>query len=196
MDYRLYFLRGDGRIERARNLRCADDAEAIRLLLDHPRSRTLELWHGARRLRALPAIAAVPGAPPDYVVYLLRGEMIVGLTAFDTGNDVAALAIAMHIFQACDDECDAFEVWRGDYRVQARADSEDRSESWFADATPRRAANPCTGQLAALERHHQHLVVDRELRLYDSYEALHRSRKLLQRIGELKPLFGAFDSPA
>jgi len=56
--YRLYFMDGHGRIERAAEFECADDAEALVWVWDHDDSRAMELWSGAR------VVAKIPKAEP------------------------------------------------------------------------------------------------------------------------------------
>jgi hypothetical protein len=54
---------------------------------------------------------------------------------------------------------------------------------------------PAPDRLASLERQHQELVIDREMRLQESYAAIRKSRKLLNALDALKPLYGAFNGP-
>jgi hypothetical protein len=57
--YRLYFLRIDSHINDAVDLECPDDAAASRLVETHRADRRhdhgMELWQGARRVRAFEA---------------------------------------------------------------------------------------------------------------------------------------------
>lgn len=53
--YRLYFLGRAGRIERALELSCEDDVDAIREAGNHKARQAMELWQGGRMVMAFPA---------------------------------------------------------------------------------------------------------------------------------------------
>jgi len=53
--YRLYFLDEQGRINRALDLECADDEEAVSRVSEHRYQYGLELWEGARLVKRFPA---------------------------------------------------------------------------------------------------------------------------------------------
>jgi hypothetical protein len=50
MHYRLYLLDAANRIQRAVDLECEDDTQAIRQARAHTHVRGKELWQGARRV--------------------------------------------------------------------------------------------------------------------------------------------------
>jgi hypothetical protein len=60
-EYRLYFLDRDGHIQRALELECAGDEQAIRFARERLDSQGLELWQRDRVVAKLaPAFAASP----------------------------------------------------------------------------------------------------------------------------------------
>ena len=60
--YRLYFLNAAGRSFRSLDLDCADDAAAVTRAAHYARGRAMELWAGARVVKAYPARSGAPSA--------------------------------------------------------------------------------------------------------------------------------------
>ena len=54
-EYRLYHVGRNGRLSRAHDLVCADDAEAIRVAAQHAKGLDLELWDRGRLVKRIPA---------------------------------------------------------------------------------------------------------------------------------------------
>jgi hypothetical protein len=62
--YRLYFMNSAGRIQRASELHCDDDAEAIRLSEEARERGAMELWSLNRLVRNFPANDPGASEPP------------------------------------------------------------------------------------------------------------------------------------
>ena len=61
--YRIYFLNGEGHINRAADLFAETDQEALDRARALSEGRPIEIWEGARCVLAWPANSSVP--PPD-----------------------------------------------------------------------------------------------------------------------------------
>lgn len=108
-----------------------------------------------------------------YCIYLysVSGSML-GRHEFEAQNDRSAMAVAEHLWDACSDVSESFELWDGPRRV----------DSEFSRM-------PCPSVSAEqVMTASQGSLVEREETLRRSFWALARSERLLQRIRELKSL--------
>lgn len=55
MDYQLYLLAADDRIQRRLDLECRDDAHAIATVAEHDSHQAMELWQGERLVKRFEA---------------------------------------------------------------------------------------------------------------------------------------------
>ena len=102
-------------------------------------------------------------------LYSASGSML-GRNEFEEENDRWAMAVAEHLWDACSDVSDSFELWDGHRRV----------DSEFSRM-------PCPSVSAEhVMMASQVSLLQREETLRQSFWALARSERLLQRIHELE----------
>jgi len=65
LDYRLYFLDGDGHIQGVVELDCANDAEAIAVAETYGDGRPMELWRRERWIRRFSGKERPSGINPE-----------------------------------------------------------------------------------------------------------------------------------
>src|SRR5215472_1611707 len=105
-----------------------------------------------------------------YRLYLRDSVGVVGRDDFEAPSDVAALRIAVLVWDACSDECDRYEVWQG--------------ERWVAAGQKNTARPPIAAtEIAAKTRES---LIAREEAIQNSRWAVARSRRLLERLSALK----------
>ena len=55
VDYQLYFLAADERVQRRLEFECRDDAHAVSVVAEHASHQATELWQGERLVRRFEA---------------------------------------------------------------------------------------------------------------------------------------------
>ena len=102
-----------------------------------------------------------------YRLYFLNESgRILAADVFDAPHDPTAVAMAAHLASACSDKCSGYELWQADRRIG-----------------PRR---PLDGPPPAISKAVENAVIAREERLLDTRTRIAQSRRLLERITQLK----------
>ncbi len=106
-------------------------------------------------------------ARPSYRIYFRdRAGRIVGRDDFAAEDDLAAMAIAQLLRDACSDVCETFDLWRGTRHVDG---------SFGIVARPSESATEITARM-------QESLIEREEALQRSRWTIARSKRLLERL--------------
>ena len=100
-------------------------------------------------------------------MYFLVADRIRAREDFDADNDIDAIRIAQVLGDACSDNCDSFELWQEERKV---------------DTAP--GFQPVS--LAELTQAHQQIVVETEETILKSEWTIAQSKRLIERIELLK----------
>jgi hypothetical protein len=116
------------------------------------------------------------GEREPYRLYFHHGKDRIAIHAFEAETDIAALALAYALQEACSDLCDRFELWRG-LRIIARS----------AD----RRGTKRLPHLEEIAAQMQATVLEQQRQLLRSRQVISKSRKLLVAMEQLRSKLGS-----